>query len=283
MTPSGVSFRMTEGQAPGDEYANPMGNLPTRAGVRVFRPGQAEVLAEALRLLEAAGVRVLLAGAFAHHAYTGVWRDTKDLDFFVRREDVGAALDALSAAGFETELRHPVWLAKAWRGEYLLDFIFANSNGKLLVDETWFERSRPIELGGLRARVISLEDLIASKVYIAKRDRFDGADILHLIRCAWGTVDWPRVLDRLGEDRSLLFWYLVLFDAVYPGHSDLLPQELMQELFQEMRERWNGGAVDWKRFRGALIDEEAFAIDIDDWGYEDPCPVRLPVTWEPER
>src|SRR5438105_1823722 len=54
----------------------------------------------ALDAVEAAGVRYVVAGAYALAYHAGIVRHTKDLDLFVRRQDVPAALEAL-----EKELR----------------------------------------------------------------------------------------------------------------------------------------------------------------------------------
>ncbi|MDX1660722.1 MAG: hypothetical protein R3326_02930, partial [Gemmatimonadota bacterium] len=85
-----------------------------------------------------------------------------------------------------------------------------------------------------------------------------------------GRIDWNRVLDGLGPDhRTLLLWHLVLFDYVYPGHADHLPHELMRELFEERARSWEEGDARPEAFRGTLLDERAFAIEVDDWGYDD--------------
>jgi hypothetical protein len=66
-----------------------------------------------------------------------------------------------------------------------------------------------------------------------------------------------------------LLWHLILFDFVYPGHSDYLPKEIMIELFDEMRRKWGQKERDTKDFRGIVIDPFSFRVDIDEWGYED--------------
>lgn len=266
----GTMERPRSGHVPGDEYANPLGNCPTYEGSPDMPPEQEEFVAEALSTLENADVPVILAGAFASHAYSGIWRNTKDLDLFLRPREVRLALSSLADAGFETELRDPWWLAKAWRDEWLVDLIFGMGNRELQVDDGWIERALTVEIAGVPTRVISLEDLIVSKVFIAKRDRFDGADVAHLIRCAAGRIDWDLVLEGMGpEHRTLLLWHLVLFDYVYPGHGDHLPHDLMRELFEERARSWENGRTRPNAFRGTLLDEQAFAIDVDDWGYED--------------
>ena len=98
------------------------------------------------------------------------------------------------------------------------------------INEEWMAGGRGSEFAEVPVLLISLEDLIASKVYVASRDRFDGADIVHLIRGTEGDIDWSRVLALLGEDYPLLFWHFIFFDYVYPGHCPEL-RGLMTQLF----------------------------------------------------
>ena len=61
-----------------------------------LEPDQIEVYSEAIRLLNESGISYVVSGAFALHAYTGLWRNTKDLDVFIRPGDVDRALGAFS-------------------------------------------------------------------------------------------------------------------------------------------------------------------------------------------
>ena len=240
-----------------------------RAAEPHFEPAEAQVFARALSALNEAGVRYMLAGAFAKHAYTGIWRNTKDLDVFVSADDLKGALDTLRAAGFNTSIEYEHWLAKAHAEPYVIALIFGMGHGRLRVDESWFEHTQTCEVAGVSTHLIGIEELIASKVFVAERYRFDGADVLHLIQGSRGQVDWQRVLKLLGRNYELLLWHLILFDYVYPGQSEALPQELMRELFERAQRRWHLGSANAKAFRGTLLDPFSFAVDIEDWGYED--------------
>jgi hypothetical protein len=239
-----------------------------REGKPKFEPGQAKVFASALKALNEADVPYMVGGAFAKHAYTRVWRNTKDLDLFLKPEDLKTALDVLTNVGFETEIEFQHWLAKARQEPYFIDLIFGTGHGQLQIDDGWLEHSQPIKIAGVETRLIPIEELIASKAYVAERYRFDGADILHLIQSAKGQLDWQRILVQLGDNRDLLLWHLILFDFVHPGHADYLPQELMGQLFEQMRQRWSEPERS-KAFRGTLLDPFSFLVDIEDRGYED--------------
>src|SRR5205085_3044490 len=98
-------------------------------------PVEKQVHGRALALLQDAGLSPMVGGAYAMRAHAGLWRDTKDLDLFVRKEHVGEALDLLARAGYRTEMTDPLWIAKAFAGPYFIDLIFSSGNGIGTVDE----------------------------------------------------------------------------------------------------------------------------------------------------
>src|SRR5262249_34183779 len=55
---------------------------------------------EALARLHKAQIEFMVGGAYAFGHYTGIFRDTKDFDVFVRPDDCRRALDLFSEAGF---------------------------------------------------------------------------------------------------------------------------------------------------------------------------------------
>src|SRR5918997_2257062 len=63
-----------------------------------FGAEEDEVYGEALDALNRAGIRYMLGGTVALNAYTGLWRETKDLDIFVLEKEVTRVLDTLEAA-----------------------------------------------------------------------------------------------------------------------------------------------------------------------------------------
>lgn len=238
-----------------------------------LEPDQAKVYSEAVRILNESGVHYALAGAFALHAYTGLWRNTKDLDVFIRPEEVDRALGAFAEAGYRTEIPEAHWLSKAHRPPYFVDLIFGMANGRVKFDKDFLDSERTIPVAGEPAPLMRLEELIVSKVYIAVRDRFDGGDVAHLIRSCEGKLDWERIVNRLGQFRPILLWHMVFFNFVYPGHVSFLPADLMDELFDELRRRWSE-SEDEKVCFGTLLDSFSFAADVEDWGYTDARDVR---------
>jgi Nucleotidyl transferase of unknown function (DUF2204) len=240
----------------------------TSATPGVLPEEAASLYREVLVAMNEHGLPYAVAGAFALEKYTGIWRVTKDLDLFMKPEDVPAALGYLEEHGFRCETPDPVWLAKAHRSEYFVDLISGMSNAVIVVDESWMQRAQPAVIAGVVSRIISVEDLLASKLFVIRRERFDGADIAHIIYRSGGKLDWERVLQLAGEHWEIVLWALVLFRYVYPAHSDYVPASLWRELlmrFIHELQHPNPKAP----FRGSLVDENMFSIDVKDWGLED--------------
>jgi hypothetical protein len=161
-----------------------------------------------------------------------------------------------------------VWLSKAHRGEYFVDLISGMSNAVIVVDDSWMERTVPALVAGVPSRIISVEDLLASKLFVVRRERFDGADIAHIIYRMQGKLDWNRVLELAGEHWEMVLWALILFRYVYPAQTHYVPPALWQDLLSRyMREIQHPNPE--ARFRGSVVDDNMFAIDVRDWGLPD--------------
>jgi hypothetical protein len=220
---------------------------------------------QVLELLKKKKVPFAVAGAFALRQHTGISRDTKDLDLFLTSPNAMKALKVLQQEGFECEVCDPVWLFKAHRGEFFVDLITGMSNAVIIVEDSWIERSKLAVIYDVSTRVLAGEELIASKLFVTRRERFDGADIAHVIYGTRGKLDWQRVLHLIGENWEMLFWALVLFRYAYPAQADYVPKELWQDLIDRYRNtiaRPDPRA----KFRGSLIDDKMFAIDVNEWG-----------------
>lgn len=225
---------------------------------------QVGLFRDVLEALERRRVPYAVSGAFALRQHTGICRQTKDLDLFVTAQNCAAALECLRQEGMECDVADPVWLAKARRGEYFVDLITGMSNGLILVEESWIERARPAVVYGVTTRVLAPEELVASKIFVARRERFDGADIAHVIYGSYGSFDWRREMELVGEHWEMLLWSLVLFRYVYPGQSHYVPAEIWCELLRRFEAEIRKPNPE-ARFRGSLVDDNMFAIDVNEW------------------
>jgi Nucleotidyl transferase of unknown function (DUF2204) len=244
-------------------------SLPVTSSVPAEIPEKQEALArEVLVALERRRIPFAVAGAFALLQHTGICRATKDLDLFLTSENSSAALRYLQGHGFQCEVCDPVWLAKVHRDDYFVDLITGMSNAAVSVNESWIRYAQPANVLGIKTRVLAAEELLVSKLFVTRRERFDGADIVHIIYATRGKLDWGRILHLADEHWEMLLWALVLFRYVYPAQTHYVPIVLWQDLlgrFLKLTLEPDGKG----KFRGSLIDDNMFAIDVNDWGLDD--------------
>jgi hypothetical protein len=244
-------------------------SLPVTSSVPAELPEKQEALArEVLVALDRQRIPYAVAGAFAMAQHTGICRSTKDLDLFLTAENWSAALRYLQSLAFQCEVCDPVWLAKVHRDNYFVDLITGMSNAAVSVGDSWIRHAQPASVLGIQTRVLAPEELLVSKLFVTRRERFDGADIVHIIYGTAGNLDWGRILHLAGEHWEMLLWALVLFRYVYPAQTHFVPAVLWRDLvgrFLKLVLQPDGQG----KFRGSLIDDKMFAIDVEDWGLDD--------------
>jgi hypothetical protein len=110
--------------------------------------------------------------------------------------------------------------------------------------------------------------MIWMKAYIMERERFDGADIAHILQSCAESLDWPHLVCRFGPDWRVLLSHLVLFGYIYPGERDKIPTAIMEELIARLRsEQGTAGA---KRVcNGTLLSRKQYLLDIRERGFRD--------------
>lgn len=238
----------------------------TRLSAPVFDPDAARVYASAIDALDHAGVAYLLGGALALNAHTGIWRDTKDLDVFVRPNDAKPALDTMERAGFKTEVVYESWLGKGWKNDWFVDVIWRNANALFPVDDSWFEHPVTMRVLGREARVVPLEELLTSKMMVMGRYRFDGADMLHILHAAGERIDWDRLLRLVGEHAGIMLAHLYAYRWAYPASRDRVPKEVLDRFALQAEETPSS----FGPFRARLVDIQSFEVDVQEWGMPDP-------------
>jgi len=233
----------------------------------MVRPLARQFYEDTLRILGEAHVPFVVGGALALKHFAGIARDTKDLDIFIRKRDVGRAMDVLADRGYETELLFPHWLAKAWSGPHFVDFIFDSANGVCPVDDGWFVHAARCTLWNVHVLVCPAEEMIASKSFVMERERFDGADVYHLIEAYGPKLDWDRLVARFGGHWRVLLGHLVFFSFVYPQRRELVPKRILDALLD--RARREHVAEDVEVCRGTLLSREQYLVDLRERGYAD--------------
>ena len=230
----------------------------------------------ALRVLQQGGFEPMVGGAYALRAHTGIWRDTKDLYVFLRGDRVDAALATLDRAGFRTEFTDRMWLAKGFDGEYFVDLIFSSGNGIAVVDEHWARRAPVDEVLGRRSLIVPAEEMIWQKAFIQERERFDGADIHHLIRCKGRQLDWTHLLDRFGERHwEVLLVHLITFRFAFPSDKEQVPSWVMQDLSGRLRQKEAEPPGQERICRGTLLSRQQYLHETNVLGYRDAREIEV--------
>lgn len=223
--------------------------------------------------LRRAEIPFVVGGAFAFAHFTGIHRDTKDLDLMLKREDVTRALSLFEQAGYRSALTFPHWLAKVYEtaeeGSDFVDLIFNSGNGVAEVDDDFFRDGANELLFEQNVGVCPIEEMIWTKAFVMERERYDGADIAHLLHCCGAQIDWGRLVRRFGEHWRLLLVHVTLLGYIYPNERLGVPAWVVRGLLarfeQESRVRSVGAPV----CGGTLVSRQQFLVDVLDWGYVD--------------
>jgi hypothetical protein len=184
--------------------------------------------------LRSAGIPFLLGGGFALAAFIGRWRDTKDIDFYIKPADREASVAALSRAGFEdyyTRLAYDrKWIYRSVRSNMIVDIIWSMANQRAQVDTAWFERAGSVFIRGQHLQVIPPEEFMWCKLYILQRDHCDWTDIFNLLYVHGARIDWDHLIKRLDDDTVLLKSMLTLYSWLCPRSVRKLPASLWRRL-----------------------------------------------------
>jgi hypothetical protein len=235
----------------------------------VLDPVGAAFYREILEALNRSDIPFLVGGAYSFARYTGIERHTKDFDIFIMREDLDRTLELFGRSDCRTE-RTFHWLAKAYRGEHFIDVIYSGASGIAHVDAAWFAHGVPDEVLGVPVRLCPAEETIWSKSFVMERERYDGADIQHLLQARAGQLDWQRLLDRFAEHWRLLLSTLVLFGFVYPAERAAVPAWVMATLIERLQAEVAAPAPNTRVCGGTLISREQYLSDVTERGYLDP-------------
>jgi predicted nucleotidyltransferase len=166
-----------------------------------------ETLKQAAAALREADVRFVLGGGLAVWARGGPETE-HDVDFFVKPDDAERAVKALEQAGFRTEKPPEDWLYKAWRGDVMVDLIYAPTG--LTVDDKWLDRAELLEVHAVRMPVMRAEDVLVAKLLAMREHHLDYDRVLEIARTVREQIDWDDVRERTdGSPFAKAFFTLV--------------------------------------------------------------------------
>ncbi len=132
-------------------------------------------------------------------------------------------------------------------------------------------RSRDESLG-FPVQLMPIEEMIWSKAFLMERERFDGADVLHLIRARQKEIDWPRLALPLRRTLARA--------AVAPRALPVrLPEracsaDVIDELLDRAKHEPKAD-VGIRLCRGPLLSRAQYLVDVERWNYVDAREVPL--------
>jgi len=224
------------------------------------------------RVLEVIGevsVPYLIGGTHALTQQTGLPSDPRDFDVLLRRGDVPLAAEALTQAGYPVVLTHPHFVAKAYDGDRFVDLIFGSGNGVTDIDDEWFEHASWGDLFGMPVRFCAVEDLLWSKAFIMERERYDGADVAHMLLMSGRRLDWERLLARFGPHWRVLLSHLIMFGFVYPGERDIVPAWVLDDLLARLERERGDTPIETNVCQGTLVSRRQYLVDLRHLGMTD--------------
>jgi Uncharacterised nucleotidyltransferase len=153
---------------------------------------------KAAALLRDNEIDVALAGGFAVYARGGPPTE-HDVDFMLAEEDADRALEVLTKAGFRAEKPPEGWLYKVFdENDAMLDLIFA-PNGKPEVVPAILERAELLEIYAITMKVMSVADVLATKLLTLKEHEVDYESVLEVARSCREQIDWNLLREATQE------------------------------------------------------------------------------------
>ena len=149
-----------------------------------------DAMKAAAAVLRDNGIEFALAGGQAIYAHGGP-ESGHDVDFVLREPDAEHALHLLGEAGFRCERPPEHWLYKVYDPkDAMIDLIFAPNNRPETVDDQ-LARADELEVYAFVLKVMSVTDVLATKLLALKEHEVDYDSVLEVTRALRERVDWP--------------------------------------------------------------------------------------------
>lgn len=219
-----------------------------------------------LRMLTQSKIPFLVGGTYSIKKYTGITRPTKDLDLFCKAGDYPRIIELFKADGFKVTAHDSRWIAKVYKNNHYVDLIYGTPSGMWQVDDSWFKNAPTTTIFGVKVKVIPPEEMILARIYVQARERYDGADINHIILKQGTKIDWRRILNMMESHWELLYSQIMNFRFVYPSERGIIPKWLMSELNQRVKHQLDLPIPKDKTSRGPLLSHDQYQIDAK-WGF----------------
>jgi hypothetical protein len=102
-----------------------------------------------------------------------------------------------------------------------------------------------------------------------ERERFDGADVAHIILAYGDRLDWRRLLERFGSHWRVLLAHLILFGFIYPSARSRVPGWLMHELLDRLASELDAPDADDPVCYGTLLSWSQYLGDVFGGNFRD--------------
>lgn len=223
---------------------------------------QWSVYERVLKLATGRNLNFALGGGLAFSHYANRWRNTKDLDLYIRPQDKDSMIGVLHEAGltdyFAVKDYDRGWIYRSHDGEIIVDIIWQMANYRAQVDDGWLSRGDLLRIRGWPLRLLPVEELLWSKLYVLQRERCDWGDLLNILYVRGPQIAWGHLLARVGEDKRVLAAIVELFTWACPDRARDLPIWLWGELGIESPTLATGNEA-------AVQDRHIRLLDSRDW------------------
>jgi len=105
--------------------------------------------------------------------------------------------------------------------------------------------------------------------FVLKRQRFDGADVAHLIHAMGDKMDWERLMRRFEPHWEILLSHVMMYRFAYPSERSRVPDRVLTRLCARAMESLREGDWEERVCRGTLMSKCNYQIDIREWGFQD--------------
>ena len=226
--------------------------------------------AEVVRLMAESGIPFLLSGTYALSCYTGIVRPTKDVDVFAKAGDALRMLSFFKEHGFNVQIVDERWLYRVTREELFVDMITNMPTSQTHVTDEWFVDAPQARLFDTDVRLVPPTQFVWSKIFVADRYRYDGADVSHMILKRHEDIDWKQLISSMELYWEVLLMAVLNFRFVYPSERDAVPRLVIDELVGRLQAQLEMPAAEKKVCRGRIFSPRDYTIDVTEWGFSEP-------------
>jgi hypothetical protein len=152
--------------------------------------GLATTLKRVAAALKQAEIPFALGGSFAVYAHGGHSSD-HDVDFLIREQDKGRALEHLASVGFDVEEPPEDWLVKVYDDGRMADLIFRPVESP--VTDATLADTEMLTVESINMPVASATQLMIHKLLSYTQHYCDFATGLPVARSLREQIDWERV------------------------------------------------------------------------------------------